>query len=108
MCDDGIMLCLRFVQKGELEILLFTIQSKMRANNQKPFLPQEGKMIAEINRAWDQLEKAEHDRELALREELIRYFWRMAVSWNADGLCFCPAVLWLHYTGMFTFSSLGK
>lgn len=55
-----------------MEILLFTIQSKMRANNQKPYTPHEGKMIADINRAWDQLEKAEHERELALREELIR------------------------------------
>jgi len=45
----------------------------MRANNQKPYTPHEGKMIADINRAWDQLEKAEHERELALREELIRY-----------------------------------
>ena len=62
----------KFIQKGELEILLFTIQSKMRANNQKPYTPHEGKMIADINRAWDQLEKSEHERELALREELIR------------------------------------
>jgi hypothetical protein len=30
-------------------------------------------MISDINRAWDRLEKAEHERELALREELIRY-----------------------------------
>ena len=44
----------------------------MRANNQKPYLPAEGKMVADINRAWGQLEKAEHERELALRDELIR------------------------------------
>lgn len=62
----------RFVEKGNLEVQLFTIQSKMRANNQKPYLPAEGKMISDINRAWDRLEKAEHGRELALREELIR------------------------------------
>ena len=29
-------------------------------------------MVSDINRAWDNLEKAEHERELALREELIR------------------------------------
>ena len=63
----------RFVEKGNLEVLLFTVQSKMRANNQKPYLPQEGKMVADINRAWERLEKAEHERELALRDELIRY-----------------------------------
>jgi len=53
-------------------VLLFTIQSKMRANNQKPYTPREGKMLADINRAWESLEKAEHERELALRDELIR------------------------------------
>lgn len=63
----------RFVEKGNLEVLLFTVQSKMRANNQKPYLPQEGKMVADINRAWERLEKSEHERELALRDELIRY-----------------------------------
>lgn len=62
----------KFVEKGNLEVLLFTIQSKMRANNQKPYTPREGRMLADINRAWEALEKAEHERELALRDELIR------------------------------------
>ncbi|CAG2100104.1 unnamed protein product [Medioppia subpectinata] len=62
----------KFIEKGNLEILLFTLQSKMRANNQKPYLPKEGKMISDINKAWERLEKGEHERELALREELIR------------------------------------
>lgn len=62
----------KFVEKGNLEILLFTLQSKMRANHQTPYLPSEGKMISDVNEAWESLEKAEHERELALREELIR------------------------------------
>lgn len=62
----------KFVEKGNLEVLLFTLQSKMRANNQKPYTPKEGKMVSDINKAWECLEKAEHERELALREELIR------------------------------------
>ncbi|XP_033733759.1 spectrin beta chain-like isoform X7 [Pecten maximus] len=62
----------KFDEKGNLEILLFTLQSKMRANNQRPYLPKEGKLISDINKQWDRLEKAEHERELALREELIR------------------------------------
>ncbi|XP_060077133.1 spectrin beta chain-like isoform X2 [Ylistrum balloti] len=62
----------KFDEKGNLEILLFTLQSKMRANNQRPYLPREGKLISDINKQWDRLEKAEHERELALREELIR------------------------------------
>ena len=62
----------KFMEKGNLEVLLFTLQSKMRANNKTPYFPKEGKTIADINRAWERLEKAEHERELALREELIR------------------------------------
>uniref|UniRef100_A0A0P5GQM4 Spectrin beta chain n=1 Tax=Daphnia magna TaxID=35525 RepID=A0A0P5GQM4_9CRUS len=62
----------KFVEKGNLEVLLFTLQSKMRANNQKPYFPKEGKMISDINKAWERLEKSEHERELTLREELIR------------------------------------
>jgi len=62
----------KFVEKGNLEVLLFTLQSKMRANNQRPYLPNEGRLISDINKAWEALEKAEHGRELALREELIR------------------------------------
>jgi len=62
----------KFDEKGNLEVLLFTLQSKMRANNQKPYTPKEGKLISDINKAWERLEKAEHERELALREELIR------------------------------------
>lgn len=62
----------KFAEKGDLEIALYTIKSRMRANNQKPYTPGEGKLINDINRAWESLEKAEHGRELALREELIR------------------------------------
>jgi spectrin beta len=60
------------MEKGNLEVLLFTLQSKMRANNKTPYYPKEGKTISDINKAWEKLEKAEHERELALREELIR------------------------------------
>uniref|UniRef100_A0A3Q3WD23 Spectrin beta chain n=1 Tax=Mola mola TaxID=94237 RepID=A0A3Q3WD23_MOLML len=62
----------KFTAGGNLEVLLFTIQSKMRANNQKVYTPREGKLISDINKAWERLEKAEHERELALRTELIR------------------------------------
>uniref|UniRef100_A0A4W3GVK6 Spectrin beta chain n=1 Tax=Callorhinchus milii TaxID=7868 RepID=A0A4W3GVK6_CALMI len=62
----------KFTEKGNLEVLLFTIRSKMRANNQKVYMPREGKLISDINKGWERLEKAEHERELALRTELIR------------------------------------
>ncbi|KAL8220037.1 UNVERIFIED_CONTAM: hypothetical protein K2H54_037898, partial [Gekko kuhli] len=62
----------RFQEKGNLEVLLFSIQSKLRANNRKLYVPREGKSISDINKAWTRLEKAEHEREVALRNELIR------------------------------------
>ncbi|XP_028915128.1 spectrin beta chain, erythrocytic [Ornithorhynchus anatinus] len=62
----------KFQEKGNLEVLLFTIQSRMRANNQKVYTPHEGKLVSDINRAWESLEEAEYRRELALRNELIR------------------------------------
>ncbi|PKK16875.1 spectrin beta chain, non-erythrocytic 4, partial [Columba livia] len=62
----------KFQEKGNLEVLLFTIQSKLRANNRKLYVPSEGKSISDINKAWSRLEKAEHEREAALRNELIR------------------------------------
>ncbi|KAI4902273.1 hypothetical protein NFI96_016052 [Prochilodus magdalenae] len=63
---------MKFQEKGNLEVLLFTIQSKLRANNQKPYVPHEGRLISDINKAWERLEKAEHERGVALRKELIR------------------------------------
>ncbi|KAM4663138.1 spectrin beta chain, erythrocytic-like [Discoglossus pictus] len=62
----------KFQEKGNLEVLLFTIQSRMRENKQKVYVPHDGKLVSDINRAWEHLEKAEHEHESALRYELIR------------------------------------
>ncbi len=61
------------MEKGNLEVVMFSIRSKQLAANQRPFLPLEGLSLPELNRAWEDLERSEHERELALREELIRY-----------------------------------
>ncbi|XP_057390863.1 spectrin beta chain, non-erythrocytic 4 isoform X2 [Balaenoptera acutorostrata] len=62
----------KFQEKGNLEVLLFSIQSKLRASNRRLYVPREGCGIWDIDKAWGQLEKAEHEREAALRAELIR------------------------------------
>uniref|UniRef100_A0A674F0V3 Spectrin, beta, erythrocytic n=1 Tax=Salmo trutta TaxID=8032 RepID=A0A674F0V3_SALTR len=62
----------KFQEKGYLEMLLFTIQSRMRANNQRVYTPKDGALVADINRAWERLEREEHERERVLRDELIR------------------------------------
>lgn len=57
-------------ERANLEILLFDIQTKLRAANRKAYTPKEGQMINDINSAWPELEDAEYNREKALREQL--------------------------------------
>lgn len=44
----------------------------MKALGQPLYIPHEGQLVHDIEKAWDELEKAEHRREVALREELLR------------------------------------
>ncbi|GIY08476.1 spectrin beta chain, non-erythrocytic 1 [Caerostris extrusa] len=44
----------------------------MKALGQPLYIPCEGQLVHDIEKAWDELEKAEHRREVALREELLR------------------------------------
>ncbi|XP_055641562.1 spectrin beta chain-like [Toxorhynchites rutilus septentrionalis] len=41
----------------------------MRVNNQKPYTPKEGKII--INKAWERLEKSDHEREKTFRQQKL-------------------------------------
>lgn len=40
----------RFVEKGNLEVQLFILTSKLRANHQKMYIPPEGRSMVDINR----------------------------------------------------------
>ncbi|GFR08930.1 spectrin beta chain, non-erythrocytic 1 [Trichonephila clavata] len=62
----------KYKERSEIEALLFAIQTKMKALGQPLYVPCEGQLVHDIERAWDELEKAEHRREVALREELLR------------------------------------
>ena len=62
----------RYREKGNIEATFFNIQARLKANGQKAYIPSEGFMIHDIESAWGRLEKSEHGRETALREELIR------------------------------------
>lgn len=66
------MASFRYHEKGNIEAQFFNIQAKLKANGQKTYTPPEGKLIHDIESAWMRLEKAEHGREVALRDELIR------------------------------------
>ncbi|XP_076359799.1 spectrin beta chain, non-erythrocytic 5 kst [Tachypleus tridentatus] len=62
----------KYRERSEIEALLFAIQTKMKALGQPLYVPPEGKLVHDIEKAWEKLEKAEHQREVALREELLR------------------------------------
>ncbi|KAI0237885.1 Spectrin beta chain, non-erythrocytic 1 [Lamellibrachia satsuma] len=62
----------KYRERGNIEAHFFNLQSQLKSSGQRPYSPPEGKLIQDIERAWARLEKAEHDRELALRQELIR------------------------------------
>ena len=60
----------RIVQKNDLETHLFTIQTRLRARNRVHFTPTTN--VALMKAAWENLEVAENDYAVALREALKR------------------------------------
>ncbi|KAL0275436.1 UNVERIFIED_CONTAM: hypothetical protein PYX00_003283 [Menopon gallinae] len=62
----------KYKERSEIEALYFHINTLLMSLNQPVFQPSEGKLVQELQRAWEGLETAEHSREVALREELLR------------------------------------
>lgn len=62
----------KYKERVEIEALFFHINTLLKSLNQPSYIPQEGKLVKDIERAWQHLENAEHSREVALRNELLR------------------------------------
>lgn len=62
----------KYKERSEIEALFFNINTQLKELRQPAFYPSDGKLVQDIERSWDTLEKAEHSREVALREELLR------------------------------------
>eukprot|EP00118_Oscarella_pearsei_P018140 m.184464 g.184464 ORF g.184464 m.184464 type:complete len:3710 (+) comp39319_c1_seq2:34-11163(+) len=60
----------KYAERSDLEVQLFNIQTNLRALKRRVWVPAEGKLISDVNKAWEKLEAAEHERELALRSAL--------------------------------------
>lgn len=56
--------------KSRLENLFNTLQTKLRLSNRPAYMPAEGKMISDIDKAWKDLEQAEKDFQDWILNEL--------------------------------------
>ena len=74
----------RYRERGNIEAQFFNIQARLKVGGRRMYVPPEGKLIRDIESSWTLLEKAEHDRELAQREELVRFvIWSRAADRTA-------------------------
>ncbi|XP_069954045.1 spectrin beta chain isoform X10 [Cherax quadricarinatus] len=62
----------KYKERSEIEALFFSINASLKALNQPAYIPKDGQLVHDIEREWNNLEKAEHRREVALRDELLR------------------------------------
>lgn len=62
----------KYKERSEIEAQFFNINTQLKELRQPAFLPPDGKLVQDIERSWEVLERAEHNREVALRTELLR------------------------------------
>ena len=63
---------LRYAERANMEVAVFSIQALVSSCHLRPYVPPEGRLVSDVEKAWGKLEKAEHDRGIALREEMVR------------------------------------
>lgn len=60
------------MDRTSIEMLFFNIQAQLNIAHYKPFIPNEGHSINDLNSLWERLESCEHKKETKLKKELAR------------------------------------
>lgn len=63
---------IKYKEKGLLEANFYNINMKLSAHGHPKYVPPEGKTLNDLETSWSSLERAEHERDLALKRELNR------------------------------------
>ncbi|VDO79496.1 unnamed protein product [Haemonchus placei] len=74
----------RIEDKGRLETLFNTLQTRLRLSNRPAFLPRDGHLVKDINNAWKNLEDSEKGFEEWLLSEIMRY--NICSQWDRLGM----------------------
>lgn len=74
----------KYKERSEIEALYFNISTRLKELRQPAFVPVEGKIVQDIERAWERLERSEHSREVALRSELRRQERLEQINYNFE------------------------
>lgn len=62
----------RFKQKSLLAAHFYNINMQLTSQKQAKYQPADGRTLHDLEAAWSRLEKAEHERDMALKKELNR------------------------------------
>jgi len=70
----------QIVEKLDCEALLADIQTRLKVNGRKPYVPPEGLKPEDVDNAWSQLELAERSRGVVVRDNMFLFIQKTSYA----------------------------